>query len=98
MSFFNEADDDDKVRLGLDSMLKPSCEAHSFSSTHLQPEVNESALKALFKAFDEDGNGKLSKQELVKAFKAWGTSLLGRSTRPQPQLTHSLMNGRSPHH
>lgn len=39
-----------------------------------QPEVNEAALKALFKAFDIDGNGKLSKEELAKAFKAWGTA------------------------
>ncbi len=68
-----------------------------FFNSDLQPEVNESALKALFKAFDEDGNGKLSKQELVKAFKAWGTSLLGTCLH-EPQLMRSLMNGRSPHH
>ncbi len=37
---------------------------------------NEDALKALFQAFDTDGNGKLSKEEISNAFRAWGTTIL----------------------
>ena len=34
--------------------------------------LNNDALQALFKAYDEDGNGKLDKGEVTKALRAWG--------------------------
>ncbi len=38
--------------------------------------LDESSLRNLFQACDEDHNGRLSKSELLKAFNTWGRFLL----------------------